>query len=247
MHPDLVKLLDLQACDMALREVDMALAEVQAGETALDDRLKRAERELEAATRSTAEATAKRDALMQRVDDSKAQQQRRQQRLDQVKNMKEATAVTAEIDLGRQVLAREESEWVQMAEETGRLETRRSAAAQALSDARAAQESERGVLGARRSELEGQRAVAFAARTESASKLERPLRARYDRLHNSKASNALIPLRGFSCSVCFTAVPVSRRGQIRGGLLLEGCEVCGAILYVPAPAEDAAPAAPGNG
>jgi predicted nucleic acid-binding Zn-ribbon protein len=247
MHPDLVKLLDLQACDMALREVDTALADVQASETALDDRLKRAEHELEAATRTTADTTSRRDALMQRVDDSKAQQVRRQQRLDQVKNMKEATAVTAEIDLGRQVLAREESEWIQLAEETGRLEARRAAAAQALSEARGAQETERGVLGARRAELQGQRAIAFTARTESASRLERPLRARYDRLHNSKASNALVPLRGFSCSVCFTAVPVSRRGQIRGGLLLEGCEVCGAILYVPVPAEGAAAATPEKG
>ena len=37
--------------------------------------------------------------------------------------MKEANAVTAEIDLGRQVLAREEGEWLQVAEELGRLDS----------------------------------------------------------------------------------------------------------------------------
>ena len=82
--------------------------------------------------------------------------------------------------------------------------------------------------------------MAFAARSESAARLDRPLRTRYDRLHNSKSSNALVPLSGFSCSVCFTAVPISRRAHIRDRLLLDGCEVCGAILYLPAPVEGTA-------
>ena len=47
MHPDLEKLLDLQSKDLALKAVDTALAEVLDAETALDDRLKRAEREVE--------------------------------------------------------------------------------------------------------------------------------------------------------------------------------------------------------
>jgi len=240
MHPDLEKLLDLQSKDLALKAVDTALAEVLAAETALDDRLKRAEREVEAATRSAAEAATRRDELMRRVEEYKQQQQRRQQRLDQVKNMKEANAVTAEIDLGRQVLAREEGEWLQVAEELGRLDTKQAAAEQVLAEARAAQEGERGVLSARRAELQAERGVAFAARSECATRLDRPLRTRYDRLHNSKSSNALVPLSGFSCSVCFTAVPISRRAHIRDRLLLDGCEVCGAILYLPAPVEGTA-------
>ena len=128
MHPDLEKLLDLQSKDLALKAVDMALADVLAAETALDDRLERAEHEVETTTRSAAETATRRDELMRRVEEYKVQQQRRQQRLDQVKNMKEANAVTAEIDLGRQVLAREEAEWLQVAEELGRLDTKQAAA-----------------------------------------------------------------------------------------------------------------------
>ena len=240
MHPDLEKLLDLQSKDMALKAVDVALAEVLAAEIALDDRLKHAEREVETTTRSAAAAAARRDEIMGRIEEYKVQQQRRQQRLDQVKNMKEANAVTAEIDLGRQVLSREEGEWLQVAEELGRLDTRQAAAEQGLAEARAAQENERGALRARRVELQAERGVAFAARSESAVRLDRPLRTRYDRLHNSKSSNALVPLSGFSCSVCFTAVPISRRAHIRDRLLLDGCEVCGAILYLPAPVEGTA-------
>jgi predicted nucleic acid-binding Zn-ribbon protein len=237
MHPDLEKLLDLQSQDLALKAVDTALAEVLAAETALDDRLKRAEREVETSTRSAAEAAARRDELMKRVEEYKLQQQRRQQRLDQVKNMKEANAVTAEIDLGRQVLAREEAEWLQVAEELGRLDTKQAAAEAVLAEARAAQDAERSAMSVRRDELLAQRGAAFAARSESAARLDRPLRTRYDRLHNSKSSNALVPLSGFSCSVCFTAVPISRRAHIKDRLLLDGCEVCGAILYLPLPVD----------
>ena len=240
MHPDLEKLLDLQSKDLALKAVDVALAEVLSAETALDDRLKRAEREVETTTRSASETASRRDELMRRVEEHKLQQQRRQQRLDQVKNMKEPNAVTAEIDLGRQVLSREEGEWLQVAEELGRLDTKQAAAEAVLAEARAAQEGERSALQARREALEADRAVAFAARSESASRLDRPLRTRYDRLHNSKSSNALVPLSGFSCSVCFTAVPISRRAHIKDRLLLDGCEVCGAILYLPAPVEGTA-------
>jgi predicted nucleic acid-binding Zn-ribbon protein len=228
MHPDLEKLLDLQSKDLALKAVDTALMDVLDAETALDERLTRANREVESTTRAAAEAATRRDELMRRVEEYKLQQQRRQQRLDQVKNMKEANAVTAEIDLGRQVLAREEGEWLQAAAEQG------------LAEARAAQEAERDVLRARRAALEAERGVAFAARSECAARLDRPLRTRYDRLHNSKSSNALVPLSGFSCSVCFTAVPISRRAHIRERLLIDGCEVCGAILYLPAPVEGTA-------
>ncbi len=240
MHPDLEKLLDLQSKDRALKAVDESLAEVTAAEAALDERLARAERDAEAAARSVAQTTARRDELMKRVEEFKLQQQRRQQRLDQVKNVKEANAVTAEIDLGRQALAREEGEWLQAAEELGRHDAKKAAADQALAEARAAQAGERTTLSERRAALEADRGAAFAARGESASKLDRALRTRYDRLHNSKSSNALAPLTGFSCSICFTAVPISRRAHIRERLLIEGCEVCGAILYQLEPVEGTA-------
>lgn len=233
MHPDLEKLLDLQAKDVALKAVDTALGEVLAAEGALDERLKRAERDVEESSRAAKDGAAKRDDLMKRVEEHKLQQQKRQQRLDQVRNVKEANAVTAEIDLGRQVLTREEGEWLQLADEQGKLETRRSAAEQVLAEARAAQDGERAEIATRRSGLEAEREMALAARRESASRLDRALRTRYDRLYNSRSANALVPLNGFSCSACFTAVPISRRAQIRDQLLIEGCEVCGAILYLP--------------
>ncbi len=233
MHPDLEKLLDLKAKDETLAAAEAAVAAVTDAEAALDERLQRNQKERDSLARLLGDVTAKRDELMRRIEALRVQQGKRQQRLDQVKNVREATAVTAEIDLGKQILGREENEWVQAAEEVTRVEGRLATADQVLAEARASQAEERAELAARRAEAESARAEALAARQESASKLDRPLRTRYDRLKGSRSSNALMPLTGFACSACFTAVPVSRRGSIRGGLLIEGCEVCGVILYVP--------------
>ncbi len=233
MHPDLEKLLDLKAKDETLAAAEAAVAAVTDAEAALDERLQRNQKERDSLARLLGDVTAKRDELMRRIEALRVQQGKRQQRLDQVKNVREATAVTAELDLGKQILGREENEWVQAAEEVTRVEGRLATADQVLAEARASQAEERAELAARRAEAESARAEALAARQESASKLDRPLRTRYDRLKGSRSSNALMPLTGFACSACFTAVPVSRRGSIRGGLLIEGCEVCGVILYVP--------------
>lgn len=233
MHPDLEKLLDLKAKDETLAAAEAAVAAVTDAEAALDERLQRNQKERDSLARLLGDVTAKRDELMRRIEALRVQQGKRQQRLDQVKNVREATAVTAELDLGKQILGREENEWVQAAEEVTRVEGRLATADQVLAEARASQAEERAELAARRAEAEAARAEALAARQESAGKLDRPLRTRYDRLKGSRSSNALMPLTGFACSACYTAVPVSRRGSIRGGLLIEGCEVCGVILYVP--------------
>ena len=56
MHPDLEKLLDLQSKDLALLEADMVVAELMALESALDERLARAERDAQSAARALADS-----------------------------------------------------------------------------------------------------------------------------------------------------------------------------------------------
>ena len=58
------------------------------------------------------------------------------------------------------------------------------------------------------------------------------LLARYDRLRSgTQRGPVVVPLHGNACGNCYTAVPMSRRSHIRAGLLLDGCEGCGVILY----------------
>lgn len=233
MHPDLEKLLDLQSKDLTLLEADTAIAELLALEAALDERLARADREAQAAARSLAETVTRREEVQKRLETFRAQQQKRQGRLDVVRNQREATAVMAEIDLGKQVLQREEAEYARLGDEVARLEARCAETERALAEGRAAQEEEREAIAARHREAAVVRNAALEAREQSAAQLERALRTRYDRLRSARNRTAVAPLTGFACSLCYTAVPVSRRAHIKGGLLIDGCEVCGVILYQP--------------
>ena len=97
MHPDLEKLLDLKAKDETLAAAEAAVAAVTDAEAALDERLQRNQKERDSLARLLGDVTAKRDELMRRIEALRVQQGKRQQRLDQVKNVREATAVTAEL------------------------------------------------------------------------------------------------------------------------------------------------------
>ena len=68
-------------------------------------------------------------------------------------------------------------------------------------------------------------------REASANELEKPLRIKYDRLYQSRATTVVVAMSGPACGACHTTVPLHRRTQIKNGSVLGGCEVCGVILY----------------
>ena len=73
----------------------------------------------------------------------------------------------------------------------------------------------------------------------------RSLRTRYERLRKARSGDVVVPLVGGSCGACHTSIPLNRRSQIRAGTLLDGCEGCGAILYPPETARVGSDAPPG--
>ena len=93
--------------------------------------------------------------------------------------------------------------------------------------------TERDQLNGRLAELQAELAAANADREETAGRLDRSLRTRYERLRKSRLAEVVVPLILNGCGACHTAVPLNRRSQIRSGAVVEGCEACGAILYPP--------------
>jgi predicted nucleic acid-binding Zn-ribbon protein len=235
MHTDLMKLLDLQAKDAALAEVDERLTLVSQDVAVLDQALGRARETLEAARRAAAEGQRRRDELETKIESYRILQQRRSERLEHVRNPKEAATLMAELDLARSVMAREENEWVRIADALTLLESRVKDEERNLESLEAAQSSERTAIAQRRTAIEGERAGAAQEREASAATIEKALRTRYDRLRRSRTGEVVVPLIGGACGGCHTSVPLNRRGQIRAGVVIEGCEACGAILYPPGP------------
>jgi predicted nucleic acid-binding Zn-ribbon protein len=235
MHVDLVKLLDLQAKDAALAETDQGLAAVEQDTAALDQALQRARDSLEAARRALADGQRRRDDLETKIESYRTLQDRRRQRLEHVRNPKEASTLMAELDLARSVMAKEENEWVRSADAVVQLELKVQGEELNLKAVEAAQAPERARVAQRQAALQAEREAAMQRRDTSASAIDKALRSRYDRLRRTRSSAVVVPLVGGACGGCHTSVPLNRRSQIRAGVVLEGCEVCGAILYPPEP------------
>ena len=236
MHADLVKLLDLQAKDAVLTDADQRLAALNQDTAVLDQALQRARESLEAARRALAEGQRRRDEQEAKIESYRLLQDRRRQRLEHVRNPKEASTLMAELDLARSVMAKEEGDWVRAADAVVQLELKVQSEESNLKAVEAAQAPERARVAERRAALEAEREAAMRDREVSAATIDRPLRTRYDRLRRSRTSDVVVPLVGGACGGCHTAVPLNRRSQIKAGTLVDGCEACGAILYPAEPA-----------
>jgi uncharacterized protein len=233
MHADLVRLLELQAKDGAVSEVERLLEEVGKEVAALDQALAKAREGVEAARRAQADGIRRRDELEMKIESYRVLQERRRLRLEHVRNPKEASTLMAELDLARSVMAKEESDWVRSAEAVTGLEQRVQAEERQVAEFEAGQAPARNELAARRAELEARHRSALADRETTAAAMDRQLRVRYERLRRSRAADVVVPLVNGGCGACHTAVPLNRRSQIRSGNVVGGCEACGAILYPP--------------
>jgi uncharacterized protein len=239
MHPDLTKLLELQSKDAAIAEVDQRLTAASQDLVSLDVVLQKAHESLEAARRAAADGQRRRDELESKIESYRILQERRRERLEHVRNPKEASTLMTEYDLARSVMSKEENEWVRSSDTLSLLEARVKEEERNVQALEAAQASERATIGSRRAVIEAERAAAVREREASAAGLDKAVRTRYDRLRKTRTNEVVVPLINGTCGACHTAVPLNRRGQIRAGLVLEGCEACGAILYPPEPAGSA--------
>lgn len=231
MHADLVKLLDLQSKDAMVAAAEARLRELDRESAALDQAVQRARDALDAARRAATDGARRRDEIEARVESYRTLQDRRVQRLETVRNPKDASTLMAELDLARSVIAKEETDWVRAAEAVTSLERKVGEEESKVAAADLEQAPERARLAERRHQLEAERDAAVLAREASAEQIDKPLRTRYDRLRRSRARDVVVPLVGGTCGACHTSVPLNRRSQIRSGAILDGCEGCGAILY----------------
>ena len=231
MHPDLQPLLTLQEKDKAVDAVKQSLAALVPEEKALDDELDQQALALTDAQRAVSGAEVRKTELENRIQGYKQLQERRRQQLDFVRGAKEASTLMAEIDMARQVLVKEEADFLRSGDAIVEADKRvkdvtknHAAVVERQAEARAA-------LEAKRAELEGQLQVAQAERQAATADVKPQMLVRYERIRRGKAPMAVFPLNKDSCGHCFTAVPVQRRILIQQGASIESCEVCGVLLY----------------
>lgn len=237
MHPDLPKLLDVQIKDRRLAEINGRVAEIESERTALDVVLDRVRSEIASATRTADDIARRRDEVGTKLEAQREKHEARRVRLEQERNPRVAAQLMADVELGRSILTQEEGEWLRLSEDASTRAAAVKGAHERLATLETEQAEARAELDTRRGALEGELTIAQREREQSASQLDRPLRIRYDRLRGSRTSEILVPAGNptghATCTACFTAIPRSRIGRLQAeGLLLDGCEMCGAIVYL---------------
>jgi len=231
MHPDLQFLLTLQEKDKAGDALRASLEALRPEEQVLDDELAQLDQAVADARRNVAGAEARRAELETRVQSFKQMQDRRKQQLEFLRGDKEKSSLSAEIDMARGVLVKEESDFARSADAIAEAEKRVTDAEAAVEAAHERQVEPRAAIAARRAELEALSATAAAERGAAAAAVPKEYLVKYERTRRGRAPTAVFPLLKDSCGHCFTAVPVQRRILIQQGMSIESCEVCGVLLY----------------
>jgi predicted nucleic acid-binding Zn-ribbon protein len=231
MHPDLVKLLDLQAKDEALLDVDQRLDALLAELEQLDQQLAEAEQAIGQARLAGAEAERRRGELEGKIENYRKLEARGKQRLEAARTPREVQAVTTELDLARSVLQKEETDWYRISDSITEFEAQAREGEKLLEQLKADQGPVRAELGQKVTAAQDERSKAREMRERVAADIERVLRTRYERLRQSRRTAVVVALAGAACGACFTTIPLNRRSQIEAGVLIDTCESCGVILY----------------
>lgn len=232
MQHKLKQLLALQEADRAIMAIRGELHALEPELAELDGSVQRVEDALAAVQGALESASTRRQDLDTRMETYKVMQERRRQKLEWVRGAKEASALMAEIDLARGVLAKEETDWIRSADEVQEVEARVAEGEEKVAAAVESQVERRGEIAKVQEECHGRLAEAAKVREAAAKEVDRTLLQVYTRILKGRAPFAMYELHGDACGHCFTSVPMHLRQQMERGETLPTCEACGVLIFL---------------
>ena len=172
------------------------------------------------------------------VEEKRARVQRLEERLNQVRNVREEAAVQAELGLVRRALESEEQEVVSLLDQVGRFEDRLEEQRRSMEAEKAAVEPRKRELFSAREAAESELGTLRAERETFATGIDDRYRRVYDNLIKGGRRVAVAPMtEDGACGACFSVIPLQVQHEIRGVARLVLCESCGVIVTAPVPEE----------
>ncbi|MFQ5549871.1 MAG: zinc ribbon domain-containing protein, partial [Gemmatimonadales bacterium] len=154
-------------------------------------------------------------------------------KLEFVRGAKEASAIMAELDLARTVMAQAEAVWLKSADQLQQAELRAREVSEALDETRADQAPLRSEIEGKRTAVQVRIDAATAEREDARKSVRQDLLTRYERIKKGNARQALHGVANGACGNCFTAVPRHIQQQLRTPGTIDHCQGCGVMLYLP--------------
>lgn len=230
--------LEIQAAKTRIQDFDPLFEQVEEPALILES-------ELESSRKRLKEMTLESRRTELSTEEKKERLKKLEERLGNVRNLREEAAVSAELEMIRRSLQNDEQEALHLMDQMRKVEER-------LSEVEIAFKEATEIVEPKKAELLEQRDAAKAALVEleakrasfTASMPDNELRI-YDAIRSGGRRVAVAELtEDGACGHCFGVVPLQRQNEIRHGESLIRCEGCGVILAAPEPeSESPEPAA----
>jgi predicted nucleic acid-binding Zn-ribbon protein len=230
VREQLLNLLELQACDVKVRELDAAAKQLPAKLDPLRRDLAKLQGMIDAERTKLAETETWRKSQQELIDRERDAFKLAQNKLQASKNTKEFSAASREVENKRKSIGDRETELKKVAEasssQTTALATR-DADVQKLRDELTSSEA---AMADQVNSLNTQLAEAKAARDAARAKVETSWVKTYDSLA-AKRGYAVAPVIKGVCQGCHMALPPQLNNILARMLSIEMCPRCGRIVY----------------
>lgn len=166
-----------------------------------------------------------------------------EERLGSVRNLREESAVTTELEMVKRALENDETEALTLIDQVRKGEERVAELEEAFKEASDLVEPKKQALLSEREQVKAE-LVSLEKERESFVGAMDPGELRiYEAIRGGGRRQAISELTGDgACGNCFGMVPLQHQNEIRHGEKLIRCEACGVILAAPEPVDESAEA-----
>ena len=230
MRDQLLLLLQLQACDVKVRELEAASKQLPAKLDPLRRDLAKLQGMLDAERAKLGETETWRKAQQETIDRERDALKQAQSKLQASKNTKEFSAASREVENKRKSIGDRESELKKVVEATAQSTAQlqaRDGDVQKLRDELSASEAG---MADQLATLESQLAEARTARDAARAQVEKQWLKTYDSLA-AKRGYAVAPVLKGVCQGCHMALPPQLNNILARMESIETCPRCGRLVY----------------
>jgi predicted nucleic acid-binding Zn-ribbon protein len=227
---------DLQELDRRIAEAEDRIGEFDPSLADVDEPALQLEQEATTTRGRLKEMRLDERRLELAAEEKRQRIKKLQERLTQVRNVREEAAVSTEIDMLKQALEGEEQEAYTLIDHIRRLEVRLSEQEKALEEARDALEPRRLELMSQKAGAERELEQLREERKTRAGQMAPKELRLYEGIRGSRRRQAVAELTADgACSNCFSMIPLQLQNEVRTAGAVVRCEACGVILTTPAP------------
>ena len=172
-------------------------------------------------------------------DERRERVRKLEERLGSVRNLREESAVTTELEMVKRALENDETEALTLIDQVRKGEERVAELEEAFKEASDLVEPKKQALLSEREQIRAELVSLEKERGSFADAMDPGELRIYEAIRGGGRRQAISELtRDGACGNCFGMVPLQHQNEIRHGEKLIRCEACGVILAAPEPVDE---------